>query len=75
MIRAQLRFAEEGYEKLSGVQRYVLKTHMPLRKADEAAALCRYFADHIRDDYANGTLDQQVEGVLDEMKELSIFGP
>ncbi|CAD6571659.1 MAG: hypothetical protein TREMPRED_000341 [Tremellales sp. Tagirdzhanova-0007] len=55
MIRCQLRFAEEGYEKLSGVQ--------------------RYFADHIRDDYANGALDGQVEGVLDEMKELSIFGP
>jgi len=55
MIRAQLRFAEEGYEKLSGVQ--------------------RYFADNIRDDYANGALDTQVEGVLDEMKELSIFGP
>jgi hypothetical protein len=35
----------------------------------------RYFADHIRDDYANGALDTQVEGVLDEMKELSIFGP
>ncbi|WVQ69828.1 hypothetical protein V866_008081 [Kwoniella sp. B9012] len=55
MIRCQLRFAEEGYEKLSGVQ--------------------RYFADNIRDDYANGALDVQVEGVLEEMRELSIFGP
>lgn len=35
----------------------------------------RYFADNIRDDYANGALDGQVEGVLDEMKELSIYGP
>lgn len=35
----------------------------------------RYFADHIRDDYANGALDHQVEGVLEEMKELSIYGP
>ncbi|WVW82833.1 hypothetical protein I302_104845 [Kwoniella bestiolae CBS 10118] len=55
MIRCQLRFAEEGYEKLSGVQ--------------------RYFADNIRDEYANGSLDVQVEGVLEEMRELSIFGP
>ncbi|WRT67371.1 uncharacterized protein IL334_004342 [Kwoniella shivajii] len=55
MIRCQLRFAEEGYEQLSGVQ--------------------RYFADNIRDEYANGALDVQVEGVLEEMRELSIFGP
>jgi len=55
MVRCQLRFAEEGYEKLSGVQ--------------------RYFSDGIRDDYANGALDGQVEGTLEEMRELSIFGP
>ncbi|WVQ98979.1 hypothetical protein IAU59_006111 [Kwoniella sp. CBS 9459] len=55
MIRCQMRFADEGYEKLSGVQ--------------------RYFADNIRDEYANGTLDTQVEGVLEEMRELSIYGP
>ncbi|ORY28312.1 hypothetical protein BCR39DRAFT_535441 [Naematelia encephala] len=55
MIKIQLRFAQEGYEKLSGVQ--------------------RYFAENIRDEYANGVLDGQVEGVLDQMKELSIFGP
>ncbi|WVO14099.1 hypothetical protein L204_101727 [Cryptococcus depauperatus] len=50
MIRCQLNFATEGYEKLSGVQ--------------------RYFSENIRDDYANGALDTQVEGVLEEMKEL-----
>lgn len=55
MVRCQLNFAQEGYEKLSGVQ--------------------RYFADNIREDYANGALDGQVEGVLDEMKSLSIYGP
>jgi hypothetical protein len=55
MVRCQLNFAQEGYEKLSGVQ--------------------RYFADNIRDDYANGALDGQVEGVLEEMKGLSIYGP
>ncbi|PFH49737.1 hypothetical protein AMATHDRAFT_62484 [Amanita thiersii Skay4041] len=54
MIRMQSKFAEEGYEKLSGVQ--------------------RYFADNVRDDYAAGQLDAQVEGVLQEMKELSICG-
>ena len=55
MVRCQLRFSQEGYDKLSGVQ--------------------RYFADHIREDYANGALDGQVEAALDEMKELSIYGP
>ncbi|PCH43640.1 BAR-domain-containing protein [Wolfiporia cocos MD-104 SS10] len=54
MIRMQCKFAEEGYEKLSGVQ--------------------RYFADNVRDDYAAGQLDAQVEGVLQEMKELTICG-
>ncbi|TDL26179.1 BAR-domain-containing protein [Rickenella mellea] len=54
MIRMQCKFAEEGYEKLGGVQ--------------------RYFADNVRDDYAAGQLDAQVEGVLQEMKELSICG-
>ncbi|KAF8134507.1 hypothetical protein EV363DRAFT_896022 [Boletus edulis] len=34
----------------------------------------RYFADSVRDDYAAGQLDAQVEGVLQEMKELSICG-
>jgi len=54
MIRMQCKFAEEGYEKMSGVQ--------------------RYFADNVRDDYAAGQLDAQVEGVLQEMRELSICG-
>jgi len=54
MIRMQSKFAEEGYEKLAGVQ--------------------RYFPDSVRDDYAAGQLDAQVENVLQEMKELSICG-
>lgn len=54
MIRMQAKFAEEGYEKLSGVQ--------------------RYFNESVRDDYAAGQLDAQVEGVLQEMRELSICG-
>lgn len=54
MIRMQVKFAEEGYEKLGGVQ--------------------RYFAENVRDDYTTGQLDQQVEGVLQEMRELSICG-
>jgi len=54
MVRCQLKFADEGYNKLSGVQ--------------------RYFADNIREEYANGQLDAQVEQVLAEMKELAIYG-
>ncbi|UZJ55878.1 hypothetical protein CBS101457_005198 [Exobasidium rhododendri] len=52
MVRMQAKFAEEGYEKMGGVQ--------------------RYFAESVRDEYADGQLDAQVEGVLQEMKELSI---
>jgi len=52
MIRMQCKFAEEGYEKMGGVQ--------------------RYFQEHVRDDYAAGQLDSQVEGVLNEMRELTI---
>lgn len=51
-VRMQARFAEEGYEKLGGVQ--------------------RYFAEGVREEYADGQLDAQVEGVLQEMRELSI---
>lgn len=34
----------------------------------------RYFSENVRDDYAAGQLDSQVEGVLQEMRELSICG-
>jgi len=54
MIRMQARFAEEGYEKLGGVQ--------------------RYFAENVREDYAQGQLDAQVENALAEMSTLSICG-
>ena len=33
----------------------------------------RYFAETVRDDYANGQLDSQVETILQEMKDLSIY--
>ncbi|KAG8825398.1 hypothetical protein FRC17_008686 [Serendipita sp. 399] len=52
MIRIQCKFAEEGYEKMGGVQ--------------------RYFQESIRNDYASGQLDAQVEAVLEEIKELTI---
>jgi hypothetical protein len=71
MVRCQLRFAEEGYAKLSGVQRSVTQIPRTVPLADSCA---RYFADNIRDDYANGQLDAQVETVLGEMKELAIYG-
>jgi len=90
MIRMQCKFAEEGYEKLSGVQRCVScsicsSLHLPRRLvalrmrlaiisgyADPAPT--RYFSDSIREDYAAGQLDAQVEGVLQEMRELAICG-
>ncbi|TIB61684.1 hypothetical protein E3P78_02629 [Wallemia ichthyophaga] len=34
----------------------------------------RYFTDNVRDDYANGSLDAEVENSLQEMKDLTIVG-
>lgn len=34
----------------------------------------RFFAEGVREEYAEGGLDAQVEGVLQEMKEMSICG-
>jgi hypothetical protein len=47
MIRMQCKFAEEGYEKMGGVQ--------------------RYFSDNVRDDYAAGQLDAQVDGSISSL--------
>ena len=57
MIRMQSKFAEEGYEKLSGVQRCVNPSSTLPRPLTGA---CRYFSDNVRDDYAAGQLDAQV---------------
>lgn len=54
LVRMQTKFAEESYERLGGVQRYL--------------------PDDVRDAYANGALDGQVEGALAEIRELSIAG-
>lgn len=54
LVRMQTKFAEESYERLGGVQRYL--------------------PDDVRDNYANGALDGQVEGALAEIRELSIAG-
>ncbi|KAF8310336.1 BAR-domain-containing protein [Cantharellus anzutake] len=39
---------------------------------EKLGAVQRYFPDNVRDDYAAGQLDAQVENVLQEMKDLSI---
>lgn len=54
MVRMQASFAEEGYEKMGGVQ--------------------RYFSESVRDDYASGALDSQVENALADLSTLSICG-
>lgn len=55
MVRMQARFAEEGYEKMGGVQ--------------------RYFAEGIREEYADGQLDTQVSIVLFSPTFLQCAGP
>lgn len=41
---------------------------------EKLSSVQQYFQDNVRDDYAAGQLDAQVEGVLQEMRELSICG-
>ena len=59
MIRMQAKFAEEGYEKLSGVQRQVFCLYCNLGPL-QSHFWNSYFADSVRDDYAAGQLDAQV---------------
>ncbi|KAH9446738.1 hypothetical protein Pst134EA_030644 [Puccinia striiformis f. sp. tritici] len=41
---------------------------------DKLGGVQRYFSESVRDDYANGQLDNQVETALQEMRELAICG-
>ncbi|ORY86874.1 hypothetical protein BCR37DRAFT_376156 [Protomyces lactucae-debilis] len=52
LVKIQLRFCREAYERIAQVQ--------------------QYFDASVRDDYAQGTLDQKVEEVLQQMRELDI---
>ena len=65
MIRMQCKFAEEGYEKLGGVQRSVpllalVRWAYRLVGTRVLSWVCRYFSDSVREDYAAGQLDAQV---------------
>lgn len=57
MIRMQCKFAEDGYERMSTVQRCVLFTQSG---ATSFTTVSRYFPENVRDDYAAGQLDAQV---------------
>jgi hypothetical protein len=63
MIRMQAKFAEEGYEKLSGVQRYEICLCRSLIFFKTLFAV-RFFGENVRDDYAAGQLDAQVCRIL-----------
>ena len=54
LVKIQLRFCREGYERMAQVQQYLDPS--------------------VRDEYAQGTLDQKVEDILQQMRELSIAG-
>ena len=52
LVKIQLRFVREGYERIAQVQQYI----------DPA----------VREEYARGELDEKVESILQEMRELNI---
>ncbi|GAA5873536.1 hypothetical protein JCM16303_001157 [Sporobolomyces ruberrimus] len=51
-----------------------LQSHFATDGYEKLGGVQRYFADGVRDEYASGGLDAQVEGCLQEMRELSIVG-
>ncbi|KAM0755505.1 BAR-domain-containing protein [Meredithblackwellia eburnea MCA 4105] len=51
-----------------------IQTHFATDGYEKLGGVQRYFAEGVRDDYAAGSLDAQVEGCLQEMRELSIVG-
>jgi hypothetical protein len=64
MIRMQAKFAEEGYEKLSGVQRYGICLRRSFSSLISFCGCGRFFGENVRDDYAAGQLDAQVCHIL-----------
>jgi len=90
MIRMQCKFAEEGYEKLSGVQRCVScsicsspSSPPPPRLPSHAVgyhirvrdpAAHRYFSDSIREDSPPDSSTHRVEGVLRKCANFAICG-
>ena len=53
---------------------YVTRDQVYEEGYEKLGGVQRYFADGVREEYAEGQLDAQVEGVLQEMRELSICG-
>ncbi|KAI5479698.1 hypothetical protein MNV49_002957 [Pseudohyphozyma bogoriensis] len=51
-----------------------MQSHFATDGYEKLGGVQRYFAEGVRDDYASGQLDAQVEGCLQEMRELSIVG-
>ncbi|KAK4046432.1 BAR adaptor protein Hob3 [Microbotryomycetes sp. JL201] len=51
-----------------------MQSHFATDGYEKLGGVQRYFADGVREDYAAGQLDAQVEGCLAEMRELSICG-
>jgi bridging integrator 3 len=71
MIRMQSKFAEEGYEKLAGVQKSVVSLFVGCLST-LLNSMHRYFPDHVRDDYAAGQLDAQVRKLSCPLLQLMI---
>ncbi|KAL8283125.1 hypothetical protein RQP46_005903 [Phenoliferia psychrophenolica] len=51
-----------------------IQSHFATDGYEKLGGVQRYFAEGVREDYAAGGLDAQVEGCLQEMRELSICG-
>lgn len=64
----------KGSRSLLFVVQVRLQTHFATDGYNKLGGVQRYFAEGVRDDYASGALDAQVEGALQEMRELSICG-
>lgn len=51
-----------------------MQAHFASDGYEKLGGIQRYLPEGVRDEYAAGQLDQQVEGCLQEMKDLTICG-
>ncbi|SCZ92673.1 BZ3500_MvSof-1268-A1-R1_Chr5-2g08091 [Microbotryum saponariae] len=69
LLDLRVPYLDPSFECMVRVQ-----AHFASDGYEKLGGVQRYFADTVRDDYASGQLDAQVEGCLQEMRELSICG-
>jgi len=69
LLDLRIPYLDPSFESMVRIQ-----THFASDGYEKLGGVQRYFPDGVREDYAAGGLDAQVEGCLQELRELSITG-